>query len=99
MIAVRDVEADENNPLTTMQTVEILEEFYKDEDVEIITIPNIESVNFGRNVGYEINEFSPPPNIESISATEIRNCLKIKSEDWKEKVDSRIHDLVAKYLG
>ena len=34
--------------------------------------PDIESVNCGRGVGYEINEFVPPKHIGTISATEIR---------------------------
>jgi adenylylsulfate kinase len=98
LIAVRDVEPDSHNPLTTTQTVEILHKIYANEDVEIITIPNIESVNFGRGVGYEINEFTPPPEIGSISATEIRKLLRNKSDEWKQYVDERIHDLIAKYL-
>ncbi len=99
LIAVRDVEADEKNPLTTEQTVKILAKFYDGEDVEIIIIPNIESVNFGRNVGYEINEFSPPADIGSISGTEIRNGLRERDDTWKESVDEKIHDLISKYFG
>lgn len=98
LIAVRDVEPDEQNPLTTDQTVEILGRFYAGEDVEIIVIPNIESVNFGRSVGYEINEFTPPDEIGNISATQIRNGVRTKDDAWKEKVDEKIHDLVIKYL-
>jgi predicted nucleotidyltransferase len=99
LIAVRDVEPDENNLLTTRQTVEILNKLYEDENVEIITVSNIESVNFGRKVGYEINEFVPPPENEGISATKIRNCLREKNDAWKDKVDAKIHDLIIKYLG
>lgn len=99
LIAVRDVEPDDQNPLTTDQTVEILSKFYDDEDVEIIVMPNIESVNFGRKVGYEINEFTPPDEIGNISATEIRNGLHAQDDSWKEKVDQKIHDLIVKYFG
>ncbi len=99
LIAVRNVAPDENNLLTTRQTVEILEKMYENADVEIIVIPDIESVNFGRRVGYEINEFAPPADIGSISATEIRNCLKNKSESWRDKIDGRIHDLIVKFFG
>lgn len=99
LIAVRNVAPDEKNPLTTAQTVEILEKMYDDRDVEIIVIPDIESVNFGRTVGYQINEFAPPPEVHSISATEIRNCLKTKNDAWKSSVDEKIHDLIIKYLG
>ena len=44
--------------------------------VKVISIPDIESVNYGRGVGYEINEFVPPKNIGDISATELRKNLK-----------------------
>ena len=44
--------------------------------VKVIPIPDIESVNYGRGVGYEINEFEPPKDIGKISATEIRQNLK-----------------------
>ena len=43
---------------------------------KIISIPDIESVNYGRGVGYEINELTPPEEIGNISATEIRKKLK-----------------------
>ena len=43
--------------------------------VKVIVIPDIESVNYGRGVGYDIIEHVPPTNIEKISATEIRKEL------------------------
>lgn len=99
LIAVRNIAPDEKNPLSTTQTVGILEKMYQGQAVEIIVIPDIESVNFGRTVGYQINEYAPPPEIGSISATEIRRDLKAKSDGWKEKIDEKIHDLIVKYLG
>lgn len=98
LIAVRDMKPDSANPLSTGQTIHILREMYAGEDVKIIAIPNIESVNFGRTVGYEINEFSPPESISVISATGIRNSIKEKSSLWKESVDEKIQDLVSEYL-
>ncbi len=98
LIAVREMEPDVNNPLTSHQTVQILKKMYENESVRIITIPNIESINLGRNVGYQVNEFAPPKYIETISATEIRRSIKEGSNEWKEKVDEKIHDLITKYL-
>lgn len=98
LIAVRDCKPDAENPLTCEQTVKVLSTIYKGQDVKIIVIPDIESVNYSRNVGYEVNEFSPPSDIGKISATEIRRELKNGLETWKEKVDSKIHFLVEKYL-
>ena len=99
LIAVRDIPPDEKNPFTTQQTVEMIQKVYSDQDVEVVCIPDIESVNYGRGVGYEINEHVPPKNIGFISATAIRNNIKEGNNTWRENVDSSIHESVIKYLG
>ena len=80
LIAVRDTPVNDNNPFTTDDVIANLEEEYSNEVekglVKVISIPDIESVNYGRGVGYEINELVPPENISKISATEIRGKLK-----------------------
>ena len=80
LIAVRDTPLDEGNPFSTDQVVSNLEKEYANEVesgmVKVISIPDIESVNYGRGVGYEINEFVPPKDIGQISATEIRKNMK-----------------------
>ena len=100
LILVRDIEADERNPFTTEQTVAMIEKYHKhhSDDVVVMTIPDIESVNFGRGVGYEVNEFTPPDNIAFISATEVRKGITEGSENWKELVDASIHEDVKLYL-
>lgn len=100
LIMVRDIEPDEKNPFTTWQTVSMIEKYHitKGDDVEVMVIPDIESVNFGRGVGYEINEFTPPDNLAFISATDIRQSIKDDNDDWKELVDKIIQDDVIKYL-
>ena len=79
LIAVRETEIDASNPFTTEQVIKNLEKEYTEQVengmVKIISIPDIESVNYGRGVGYEINEYVPPENIGKISATEIRKKL------------------------
>ena len=50
-------------------------------NVMVIMIPDIESVNWGRGVGYEMNEFTPPENIGWISATGIRKSIKDGNEE------------------
>ena len=67
-------------------------------DVEVIIIPDMESVNYGRGVGYEINEYTPPKDIGWISATKIRESIKEGNDDWKKLVDKSIQTDVEKYL-
>jgi len=43
--------------------------------VTLTVIPAIESINYGRDVGYGIIEHAPPAEIEAISATKIREAL------------------------
>jgi len=80
LVAVRDTPVDDNNPFSTQEVIENLEAEYSEEvangSVKVISIPDIESVNYGRGVGYEINEFVPPEDIGKISATEIRKNLE-----------------------
>lgn len=45
---------------------------------EIILVPNIVEIVYGRDVGYKINKIELPPEIEQISATNIREELKSK---------------------
>ena len=100
LIMVRDIAPDAKNPFTTEQTVDMIKKYHAahNHDVEVIIIPDMESVNFGRGVGYEINEFSPPKNIGWISATKIRDSIKEGNNDWRKLVDESIQEDVEKYL-
>jgi cytidyltransferase-like protein len=100
LIMVRDIEPDEKNPFTTEQTIHMIETYHnsKSHDVIVMKIPDIESVNYGRGVGYEINEYFPPEDIGFISATKIRSSIKEENNEWRGMVDDSIQDLVVKYL-
>ena len=76
----------------------MLETVYADDDAVVMSIPDIESVNYGRGVGYGIIEHVPPPDIGFISATQIRNQIENEDDSWKENVDSKIHEKVVQYL-
>ena len=80
LICIRDIEPNEQNPFTAEQVynnIQIeLSDLIKEERVKVIIIPDIESVNFGRGVGYDIIEHLPPQEVSDISATKIREQLK-----------------------
>jgi len=79
-IAIRDVEPDENQPWTAQQIKDNLKiRFFNeitDGKIKVIIIPDIESVNYGRGVGYDIIEHNPPTDIKEISATKIRKQMR-----------------------
>lgn len=98
LIAVRDIEPDPQNPLTTAQTIAILRAAFAGEDAVIIAIPDIESVNYGRGVGYQIIEHVPPADIATISATEIRRRIMSGDQSWRDCVPERAQQLVELFL-
>ncbi len=100
LIMVRDIPPDPKNPFTTKQTVSMIKKYHesKGDDVVVMPIPDIESVNWGRGVGYEMNEYFPPDNIGFISATRIRESVTEGNDEWKSLVDSSIQKDVVKYL-
>lgn len=80
LILIRDIIPDEKNPFEASEVKNnIMKELWKligEERVKVIVIPDIESVNFGRGVGYDIIEHIPPTEVGEISATKIREQLK-----------------------
>ena len=76
-VAIRDVPLDDNNPKTAQQVLKELsnEPFFTNNFDKILLsiIPDIESVNYGRAVGYEVIYHEPPKEIEVISGTAIRH--------------------------
>ena len=75
-VAIRDVRQDENNPKSAQQILrELTHEpfFFQNTDKILLSIiPDIESVNYGRGVGYDVIYHKPPKEIEKISGTAIR---------------------------
>ena len=82
LIMVRDIVPDDINPFTTEQTVEMIRKYHeiKGDDVKVMTIPDIESVNYGRGVGYVFEEETFEDSISEISATEIRKRMRDEGE-------------------
>ena len=79
LICIREVSKDDKNPYDPIEVKENVEKELKDlidsKKVKVIIIPDIESVNYGRGVGYDIIEHIPPSDIGEISATKIRKKL------------------------
>lgn len=76
-IAIRDVELDKGNPKTAKEVYDLLlsVEFIKNnlDNILITIIPDIESVNYGRGVGYDVIYHEPPEDILKISGSKIRS--------------------------
>ena len=79
-IAIRDVETNENQPWQAEEIKGLLIDRFAQEiqngKIKVVIIPDIESVNYGRGVGYEIIEHVPPDTVKEISATKIREQMR-----------------------
>ena len=75
-VAIRDVPEDENNPKSAYKVMmDLIEEpFFIENSNKILIsiIPDIESVNYGRGVGYDVIYHEPPSDVAVISGTAIR---------------------------
>lgn len=80
LICIRDIEPDDKNPYTSQEVENriagTLVDLIQEGRVKVIIIPDIESINFGRGVGYDIIEHIPPQEVGDISATKIREQLR-----------------------
>jgi len=76
LICIRDGKPNEKNPFTPEEVRKNIMEHYSSEvesgKVQVMVIPDICSIEFGRGVGYDIIERIPPTEIGEISATKIR---------------------------
>ena len=79
LVCIREVSLDDSNPYNPEDVKENIENelsnLIESNRVKVIIIPDIESINYGRGVGYEIIEHVPPQNIGEISATKIRKKI------------------------
>ena len=76
LICIRDMMPDEKNQYTCEEVYDYITEEMSDYinigKIKVMIIPDIESVNYGRDVGYDIIEHVPPKDIKEISGTKIR---------------------------
>ena len=82
-IQVRDVQGVGDNPFdfeyVKFKIVERLEPKYKNR-FKVVLVPNITNICYGREVGYKVEKFVLPKNIEKISATKIRKEMRQKKK-------------------
>lgn len=80
LICIRDGEVNEKNPFSPEEVKKNIEDTYalliNSGIMKVMVIPDIESVNFGRGVGYDIVEHIPPTAIGEVSATKIREQMR-----------------------
>ena len=76
LICIRDMMPDEKNQYTCEEVYDYITEEMSDYinigKIKVMIIPDIESINYGRDVGYDIIEHIPPKDIKEISGTKIR---------------------------
>ena len=92
IIQVRDVEGvsggegQDDNPFcwdTVCKNIDenlFLDNYTRGKDYEIMLVPNITNITYGRGVGYKFEEEVFEEEISSISATQIRANLREKGE-------------------
>jgi adenylylsulfate kinase len=96
LLAVMNTEASERDPYCARLRVSWLRIHYYSDDVKVIIIPPIESVNIGRDVGYAVNEIEVPDEVRGISATDIRSRIKSGDKSWISMVPSAVSTSISR---
>lgn len=77
VIAVRDTPISESNPYTVAERIRRIKRHYRgNKNVEVVVILDIAEVCYGRDVGWTVRRIRLNGELESISATKIRNSQK-----------------------
>ena len=80
IIMIRQMAVSEDNPYGPDEVFEMIDNtlstqgFTFDEDYDIMIVPNIVNIGYGRDVGYKFTQYDLGEDIHKISATKIRNA-------------------------
>ena len=82
IIMIREMPISENNPFNIEEVKKNINEALVDyvDQYEIMVVPNITNICYGRGVGYKIEEIELPKEIQEISATKIRKQLNASNK-------------------
>ena len=82
IIMIREMPISENNPFNIEEVKKNIKEALIDyvDQYEIMVVPNITNICYGRGVGYKIEEIELPKEIQEISATKIREQLNASNK-------------------
>jgi phosphopantetheine adenylyltransferase len=78
IIMIRDMPTSKENPFDVKKVEENIKEALTSYHgmYEIMVVPNITNICYGRGVGYKIEEIELPKEIQEISATKIRKQME-----------------------
>ena len=74
VVAVRDTPLNEDNPFTVDERLTLIRSKFP--EIEIIVIPDIEEVAYGRKPGWKFNEVRLDKMMEKISGSSLRKGMK-----------------------
>lgn len=74
VVAVRDTPLNEENPYTLEERLTLIRS--KFDNVEIVVIPDIEEIAYGRKPGWKLKEVRLDKSMEKISGSLIRKGMK-----------------------
>ncbi len=97
LILIRDTPYDIYPPQLRKRMIEAAMRKLK-VDAKVMIIDDIESVNYGRGVGYEVNQIEVPEDVKRISATRIREMIARGDESWKDFIPEGAAEILEKYL-
>tara|TARA_B100000242_G_C43002998_1_gene466046 strand:- start:128 stop:523 length:396 start_codon:yes stop_codon:yes gene_type:complete len=97
LVCVCDVPPDDENPFSTRETMHMIEVAYQDQDVIVMAVPDVESVNYGKDASYEVKQHATKKD-KAVTISDVRSQIKEGTSDWKENIDPKIQGIVHSIL-
>lgn len=69
-----------------------------DIDAKVLIIDDIESINYGRDVGYEVNEIDAHEDLREISSTKIRELIKNDKKSWVKYIPPGAREVLMDFI-
>ena len=85
ILGIRQTPINKANPFSVEERISMIRTMFGN-SVDVLVLPDIAGIFYGRNVGYIVEELKPPEDIAKISATKIRGI----KNDRKYTVNSAI---------
>lgn len=97
IIGIKFSTTDNKNIYIPMKIKKAFDNYYKDNrNIEVQIMPGFSDIQYGRNVGYDMQEVSLPEEYTYISATDIRKLLEQnhKSKPWRHFMPKEIAEII-----
>lgn len=98
LVGVRSTPITDSDPFTVIQRIGMIRETFRGERVGVMRLPDINSINIGREVGYDIIRRDLSDSEECVSGSQIRDMMRQDDPRWRDMVPRPVAAIILKSI-